>query len=45
MQQQHQRGSEKGRGHGGERTRPEKVSAEDLDADLERYRLQALHIK
>ncbi|XP_076938026.1 THO complex subunit 4B-like [Bidens hawaiensis] len=41
----HHRGSERGKGHGGERTRPEKVSAEDLDADLERYQLQALRIK
>ncbi|KAI7752677.1 hypothetical protein M8C21_029210 [Ambrosia artemisiifolia] len=37
------RGSE--RGHGGGRKRPEKVSADDLDADLERYRLQAMRIK
>ncbi|KAI3793362.1 hypothetical protein L1987_35979 [Smallanthus sonchifolius] len=36
------RGSENG--HGGDRNRPEKLSADDLDADLERYRLQAMRI-
>ncbi|PWA90436.1 nucleotide-binding alpha-beta plait domain-containing protein [Artemisia annua] len=33
------------RGSGRGRARPQKVSAEDLDADLEKYRLERMHIK
>nr|GEU89997.1 THO complex subunit 4A [Tanacetum cinerariifolium] len=42
-----QRGSGKNaqRGSGRSRVRPQKVSAEDLDADLEKYRLERMHIK
>ncbi|KAI3799808.1 hypothetical protein L1987_35112 [Smallanthus sonchifolius] len=35
---------ESDKGHGGGPNRPEKLSADDLDADLERYRLQAMRI-
>ncbi|KAL8193010.1 hypothetical protein R6Q57_027458 [Mikania cordata] len=35
---------ESGRGHGGDGNCPEKISANDLDADLERYRLQGMRI-
>lgn len=37
------RGQERG-GNGKSRGHPQKPSAEDLDADLEKYRLQAMHI-
>lgn len=38
------RGTQRGRGRGRGRGRDEKVSAEDLDADLEKYHAEAMQL-